>query len=919
MNYDTLRQLFEQIRDERRTAANTAQRIGVAFLSLLDSIRDICSGIFLRKDQPDTAQETITFQKGAEFGQFETGTSGAAMWKDDQQLWHCEADILHARMKMVAKELQIEEVTHIGGQQLLTAASMLCAFVVDKGTYYRCFFLKDDGNRKVKNKWMVGDQAYVRTFNIVNNNDGEADRFMWRLVVATSNDTTESLSSYTISGEEFDTSLYHFIDLSKVTGEYYTLSDAPQAGDHIVQLGFQGSGHPERQNAILEAGAGAESPYIRLYTGIDSFSLEGCLESQIKPGDNRFSGVVNMTLGSKIGDDYLSNLLSGLRTGVDNAQEAADNAQSSANTANTAAGNAQASADAAQASATAANNAINGLSTGNENLVVNGGFTGMYTSESVEDASFNADSEIYSEPFGKWPTHTGCSIVSRSASATGKACQMSSGRLEQTISRGITNGQPYTLSLLGLSTGEISVSIGGFSKTITLATGARSVEKFDASSTANTLVITGTGIITEIQLIEGNVKLNGWTPSPEDNNKYLGYYKNLAYLMEAMADGNTDIIGGLILTMMIRVGNHLNQQMVGETGGMSGIYNNDDDPFLWGGGTMTQALAAIRFFADDPMADPSEQLANMAKFVVTHGGRAILNDVILNNVYARGQINATSGKVGGFVIDGHALKNKRSGYNPSSSEPSTIDNTAYDPEAVIILENPAKGAYVSVGTNVLPPSLGGSRALVELLSSKDNYEQTDGVNLAMIVGATNALQNIAIAITGGCITNLAVKTAEYGWGTYVTSATDTTPALTRLIAKEACDVFATTEYNWRASDSGSYQKKTRNVYLTLPDMEMCDDGHIIKIKRGPNDGGEFHVIPGRSTYLVNGVPTWSQSVILSEHSDTWCYPTNDNSHDYRLYNEGRGCELVYHRDMTVTISGTTYHGVWIEHKLPRDW
>ena len=64
MNYDTLRQLFETIRDERRTAANTAQRIGQAFLALLSSLGEVCGSMFLRKDQEDTAAAHISFAEG---------------------------------------------------------------------------------------------------------------------------------------------------------------------------------------------------------------------------------------------------------------------------------------------------------------------------------------------------------------------------------------------------------------------------------------------------------------------------------------------------------------------------------------------------------------------------------------------------------------------------------------------------------------------------------------------------------------------------------------------------------------------------------------------------------------------------------------------------------------------------------------
>ncbi len=61
-NFPIHRNNFEQIRDERRTAANTAFRIGNAFLSLLGLIEDSNSDIeeqFLHSQVEDVAEEKI--------------------------------------------------------------------------------------------------------------------------------------------------------------------------------------------------------------------------------------------------------------------------------------------------------------------------------------------------------------------------------------------------------------------------------------------------------------------------------------------------------------------------------------------------------------------------------------------------------------------------------------------------------------------------------------------------------------------------------------------------------------------------------------------------------------------------------------------------------------------------------------------
>ena len=70
MEIDQLRQLFEGIRDENRRYANTATRIGNAFLALLSYVGSFSSDKYLRKDIPDFTNFLVKFFAGAEFGEF---------------------------------------------------------------------------------------------------------------------------------------------------------------------------------------------------------------------------------------------------------------------------------------------------------------------------------------------------------------------------------------------------------------------------------------------------------------------------------------------------------------------------------------------------------------------------------------------------------------------------------------------------------------------------------------------------------------------------------------------------------------------------------------------------------------------------------------------------------------------------------
>lgn len=79
---DNLQKEFESIRDERRTHANTATRIGNALLALLQRVDVVGIDKFLRRDVDDVAQGHITFAQGLAAGSYERGVSGAAIDAD---------------------------------------------------------------------------------------------------------------------------------------------------------------------------------------------------------------------------------------------------------------------------------------------------------------------------------------------------------------------------------------------------------------------------------------------------------------------------------------------------------------------------------------------------------------------------------------------------------------------------------------------------------------------------------------------------------------------------------------------------------------------------------------------------------------------------------------------------------------------
>ena len=229
---------------------------------------------YVSKQEDDVVNGKLTFRKGfdskgdAIFGNFAVGWTGAAIYQDDEGSWHIETDYMTVRKKFAAKEVQIQDVHHVGGQQLLTAAACKVVLVEDAGSEWICYFLAVDSDGiAVNNTWRVGDQAYVQTFNLMKQADGmTGNHFLWRMVTGKSNTP--------VTIDDVD---YHWIRLSKSNAA--EASDEPKAGDNMVCLGHQRQvgevAYAERQAALILAGAGEGAPYQYFFKGIGSKKIDG--------------------------------------------------------------------------------------------------------------------------------------------------------------------------------------------------------------------------------------------------------------------------------------------------------------------------------------------------------------------------------------------------------------------------------------------------------------------------------------------------------------------------------------------------------------------------------------------------------------------------------------------------------------------
>lgn len=312
------------------------------------------------------------------------------------------------------------------------------------------------------------------------------------------------------------------------------------------------------------------------------------------------------------------------------------------------------------------------LRIGAYNLLRNSGFTGDYLSETLTDeAVLDAVSEMYSSPLDHWIVNTGGIVTiidPLGIAVSGRGATISTGSsLSQNLYYNSIINENYVFSFKATSlavdtTTTLVLNCGGVRSEVSVEYGWKDYAiSFVVTTPSNEFNIsTAEGIsICDLQLERGTIA-SSWGSSWLDNSSDRAYWQSMKYLQSAIAEGYTEVNGGLILTNHIQVGNTADGKIKDNTptGGMNGLQEDGDDSvFLWGGGTITEAQAAVDKYKADPSYQPTDaELAEMAKFVVTHGGRAILNDMILRGyVYAlggkfQGEIDVNAKNVNGRVV-----------------------------------------------------------------------------------------------------------------------------------------------------------------------------------------------------------------------------------------------------------------------------
>lgn len=308
---------------------------------------------FLSKEFADVAQEIIRFAKGATFGSEDTkhaiteegvatlkslllGSDGLGISSDgiatlkevvsaafrsgalgsgfklgnysDSEDSYLEVDHLLVRKAAEFVKLVIRELQSVGGEIVLSPASMKISKVdfLKKGTLlpeygtaplrydvYRCSFLTKRGDEEITNPFAVNDLVRCQTFNIKEGTTANAkNKYYWRRVTAVGTD---------------------YIDILALSGGNYGDSQ-PEVGDQLVQMG--NTTDVARQSVLYLSAYGSDSPSIKLYKGVNDYTLDG-KEIFVVSRDEIFALASMFKLKVKDGDTTKETTLAEIVANVD--------------------------------------------------------------------------------------------------------------------------------------------------------------------------------------------------------------------------------------------------------------------------------------------------------------------------------------------------------------------------------------------------------------------------------------------------------------------------------------------------------------------------------------------------------------------------------------------------------------------------
>lgn len=270
--------------------------------------------MFLRKDQPDQTNYLIRFLGGLisdniESQDFASGPFGTGfVVKRDPKTGksYIETDELYVRLKAYFETLEIKHLSHVGGRIVASPAGMECVRVelvsaeyetlydsagspitdsegeevtvptIGGEQAYRCYFKQTDGEKEIVNEFAVDDLAQCREFNVKEGTSHQvSNQYYWRRIIGVGED---------------------YIDLSITDCDPGSME--PKAGDTIVAIGNKTD--ESRQHVVFLSSYDNDAPCIKLYSGINSYSMLDKEVTVISPNadKNVFTGKVVIKPGS---------------------------------------------------------------------------------------------------------------------------------------------------------------------------------------------------------------------------------------------------------------------------------------------------------------------------------------------------------------------------------------------------------------------------------------------------------------------------------------------------------------------------------------------------------------------------------------------------------------------------------------------
>lgn len=285
-------QLKEDVQSIIANGGGSSSGGGYSVAQFESLVSKYCIKHFLSKEFADVAQEIISFAKGLKLGKeaadnplgissdgiatlkeivsaaFRSGALGSGFKLGDYNGGgdsYLEVDRLLVRKAAEFVRLVIRELQSVGGEIVLSPAAMKISNVVyfEKGVYlpeyealplrynvYRCYFSQKKGDEEIENQFVEGDLVRCQTFNVKEGvSENVKNRYYWRKVYKVGKDFIDVLADFCDTG-----------------------SDIPQAGDELVQMG--NTTDTARQSVVVLSAYGADAPSLKMYEGVDSYSLE---------------------------------------------------------------------------------------------------------------------------------------------------------------------------------------------------------------------------------------------------------------------------------------------------------------------------------------------------------------------------------------------------------------------------------------------------------------------------------------------------------------------------------------------------------------------------------------------------------------------------------------------------------------------